>query len=95
MKLGKVIKGAMSGIDKEVAKLLAKAGLKVFPTGRNETESFQGFALFNHIREVWGGVRVLINNAGLGYKVGLLDENSSKWREMLETNVLAPTLCAQ
>ena len=40
-------------------------------------------------------MRILINNAGLGYKVGLLDENASKWREMLETNVLAPTLCAQ
>jgi len=114
-----LITGATSGIGKEVAKLFARAGIKVFATGRSESKledlkndilSFEGqieiqpqdlrkeeniFSLFSSVRKKWGGVRVLINNAGLGYKVGLLDENASKWREMLETNVLAPTLCAQ
>ena len=46
-------------------------------------------AMFKTIREAWGGVDVLINNAGLGHNQSLLTGQSEAWREMLEVNVLA------
>jgi NADP-dependent 3-hydroxy acid dehydrogenase YdfG len=51
--------------------------------------------VFERIRREWGGVRVLINNAGLGYQEELAQGSTESWREMLDVNVLALTLCMQ
>lgn len=52
-------------------------------------------AMFAAIRERWGGVDVLINNAGLGRLSPLIDSPTDWWREMLEVNVLALTICTR
>ncbi|MEM7771178.1 MAG: SDR family NAD(P)-dependent oxidoreductase [Cyanobacteria bacterium P01_E01_bin.6] len=59
---------------------------------RHEPDILQ---LFDSIRTVWGGVDVLINNAGLGHKESLMTGNTEAWREMLEVNVLALCLCTR
>ena len=51
--------------------------------------------VFERIRSEWGGVRVLINSAGLGYKQELDQIPAKSLREMLDVNVLALTLCMQ
>lgn len=51
--------------------------------------------LFDAIRERWGGVDVLINNAGLGHLAPLMSGSSDEWREMLELNVLALCICTR
>jgi NADP-dependent 3-hydroxy acid dehydrogenase YdfG len=51
--------------------------------------------VFERIRSEWGGIRVLINNAGLGYQEELAHGSAESWREMLDVNVLALTLCMQ
>ena len=81
----------LKDLKKEIESLQGTIEIKATDL-RKEKEIFK---LFDAIRGIWEGVRILINNAGIGYKVGLLEENALKWREMLETNVLAPTLCAQ
>lgn len=48
--------------------------------------------IFARIQAAWGGVDVLVNNAGLGHETPLIGGNREHWREMLEVNVLA--LCA-
>jgi len=55
----------------------------------------QILALFDRVRQQWGGVDVLVNNAGLGHKSSLLDGDSEHWREMLEVNVLALCICTR
>lgn len=51
--------------------------------------------LFEAIRQRWGGVDVLVNNAGLGRKSPLMDGDTAAWREMLEVNVLALCICTR
>lgn len=52
-------------------------------------------AAFAEVRQRWGGVEVLINNAGLGRKSPLATGKTEDWREMLEVNVLALLICTR
>jgi len=52
-------------------------------------------ALFGAVRKRWGGVDVLINNAGLGFTSTQAAGKPEEWREMLEVNVLALSVCCQ
>jgi NADP-dependent 3-hydroxy acid dehydrogenase YdfG len=47
------------------------------------------------VRARFGGVDVLINNAGLGRAASLADGATEDWREMLELNVLALSICTR
>ena len=51
--------------------------------------------MFETIRSAWGGVDLLINNAGFGKKESLASGDPSTWRAMLEVNVLALAVCTQ
>lgn len=58
-------------------------------------EETQILYMFEDIDRKYGGVHVLINNAGLGHKTSLIDGETSYWREMLEVNVLALSICTR
>ncbi|MBW2465449.1 MAG: SDR family NAD(P)-dependent oxidoreductase [Deltaproteobacteria bacterium] len=51
--------------------------------------------LFESIRARWGGVDVLVNNAGLGHAAPLVSGDTEQWREMLEVNVLALSIATR
>lgn len=51
--------------------------------------------MFSTVREAWGGVDVLVNNAGLGRIAPLMSGETEAWREMLEVNVLALCVCTR
>ncbi len=67
----------------------------------------QILGMFDEIRERWGGLDVLVNNAGLGKKMSLCggaggrggspegEASSAAWRQMLEVNVLALAICTR
>ena len=51
--------------------------------------------LFAAARDRFGGVDVLINNAGLGHAGTLAGGEVADWREMLEVNILGLCLCTR
>jgi len=53
------------------------------------------FAEFTAARERFGGVDVLVNNAGLGHAGPLAKGEVEQWREMLEVNVLGLCICTR
>lgn len=52
-------------------------------------------ALFEQLRAEWDGVDVLVNNAGLARKASLLTGDADAWREILDVNVLALSVCTR
>jgi NADP-dependent 3-hydroxy acid dehydrogenase YdfG len=50
---------------------------------------------FSAIKDRWGRLDVLINNAGLGHNEPLTTGTTAAWRETLEVNVLALSICTR
>lgn len=65
----------------------------VVPTDVRDEQ--QILALFRRTREAWGGVDVLVNNAGLGHDAPLMSGATELWREMVEVNVLGLCMCTR
>jgi NADP-dependent 3-hydroxy acid dehydrogenase YdfG len=61
------------------------------PTDLRDERSI--LAMFETLRETWGALDVLINNAGLGWENTLPEGSTEEWREMLDVNVLALSVC--
>jgi len=59
---------------------------------RREDEILAAFA---RVRALWGGVDVMVNNAGLGRDAPLVGGATDAWREMLDVNVLALAICTR
>ncbi len=51
--------------------------------------------MFATVDTAFGGVDVLVNNAGLGHASPLCSGQTEHWREMLEVNVLALCICTR
>lgn len=65
----------------------------VCPTDLRDLQSIERLFAAAHTR--FGGIDVLINNAGLGRDAPLLTGDPEQWREMLDVNVLALCTCTK
>jgi NADP-dependent 3-hydroxy acid dehydrogenase YdfG len=74
---------------------LLEAGFEIFPLVADLREEASILEMFDVIRSRFGGVDVLINNAGIGHQAPLLSSGSEPWREMLEVNILALCICTR
>ncbi len=78
-----------------LAQELEEAGHEVLAVEADLRSEDSILAMFEAIRERWGGVDVLVNSAGLGRLSPLVDSPTDWWREMLEVNVLALSICTR
>ncbi len=70
-----------------------RAGALVVPTDVSDAESVR--ALFDLVREQWGRVDVLVNNAGTFGPAGAVDEiDPAQWEETVRVNLTGSFLCA-
>ena len=67
---------------------LEKAGAAVLPVTADMRREDDIVRCFAAARERFGGVDVLVNNAGLGRSAPISSAATELWREMLEVNVL-------
>ena len=79
----------------ELQRQLEDAGTAVLMQTADLRQEADILALFDQVRQTWGGVDVLVNNAGLGRKSPLMSGETEAWREMLEVNVLALCVCTR
>ena len=74
---------------------LTATGTEVLIHATDLRQESEILALFQVIRQTWGGVDVLINNAGLGRKAPLMSGATEAWQEVLDVNVLALCICTR
>ena len=79
----------------ELAKMLQSQGYTMRPYAADLRQEGDILSLFAQIRQDWGGVNILVNNAGLGHRQSLIDGETEPWREMLEVNVLGLCICTR
>ncbi|MCA8924878.1 MAG: SDR family NAD(P)-dependent oxidoreductase [Planctomycetes bacterium] len=75
--------------------LAAELGEAVWPLAFDLRDLAAIEGAFAQVRARWGGVAVLVNNAGLGKDAPLLSGASDDWRTILEVNVLALCVCTR
>ena len=74
---------------------LGDAGVRLLPIRADMRREEDIMDMFAQVRERWGGVDVLVNNAGLGHAAPLMSGATEHWRDMLEVNVLALSVCTR
>ena len=77
----------LHALANEIRSELPDAELLLLPADARDTAALE--QVFADVRARWGGVDVLVNNAGLGRDAPLMSGRTEHWREMLDVNVLA------
>ena len=79
----------------EAADLLRRQDINVLSQIVDLRDESQILDFFAAVKEKWGQLDALVNNAGLGHKESLMAGKTEAWREMLEVNVLALCICTR
>ena len=69
---------------------LAKHGVEILTKVVDATDLKAVEALRDEVEKKFGGVDVLINNAGIGFNAELVDTPLSKWQQLMNINFWAP-----
>ncbi|MGB3296462.1 MAG: SDR family NAD(P)-dependent oxidoreductase [Phormidesmis sp.] len=77
------------------AENLRRQDINVLAQAVDLRDEKQILSFFAAVKDRWGRLDVLINNAGLGHKEPLMTGRTESWREMLDVNVLALCICTR
>ena len=78
-----------------LAEELRRAGTDALVCAGDVSADEDVHACFARVRQHFGGVDVLVNNAGTGRMSTLREGQSQHWRDTLNVNIAAPALCIQ
>ena len=76
-----------------LARALSERGLSAAAFRADLRDSAQVDALFSQVEKLFGGVDILINNAGIAQQKLFTDITDADWQEMLAVNLTAPFCC--
>jgi 3-oxoacyl-[acyl-carrier protein] reductase len=79
----------------ETVAAIEGAGGRGLALAADVTRRDQVEAAVERVRAAWGGVDVLMNNAGGSLTSGFLDLNEEEWDHVVDLNLKAAYLCAQ
>lgn len=92
-----LVTGASKGIGKAIAEELTSLGAEVFSISRNHTGAGgmkcdvtnpkDRKKLFEELKSKWGGLDILINNAGTNNRKHILESSDDDYRELIELNM--------
>ncbi len=80
---------------REAADMLRRQDIDVLVQVVDLREEAQILSFFAAVKDRWGRLDALINNAGLGHKESLMTGETAAWREMFDVNVLALCICTR
>lgn len=91
VKKGLIVAGLARRVERieELAKQLKNEKGKLYGFKADMTKEDEIISAFKKITETLGPIHILINNAGVAPLTSLIDGDISKWRQILDTNVLA------
>ncbi|XP_022902825.2 farnesol dehydrogenase-like isoform X1 [Onthophagus taurus] len=78
-----------------ISEKLKNAKGKLHPFKADVTKENDILALFEFVKTKLGPVHVLVNNAGIARSTNLSNGDTSKWKEILDTNVLGPCIATR
>jgi len=79
----------------EVAAGIRNGGGEALPVPTDLTQEDQVAALFARVRETYGRLDVLVNNAGVPTHINTEDITLAYWREVMDINITAAFLCCR
>ena len=90
-----LITGASHGIGKAAAERFAKEGCTLILNCRQSVEELSALEMFEKTMERFGGIDILINNAGISH-IGLLgDMSNEEWHRVMGINLDSVFYCCR
>ncbi|KAK3089027.1 hypothetical protein FSP39_000244 [Pinctada imbricata] len=94
---GMIVIGCAPNVEKieEIANELESEKGRLVPVKCDVACEEEVLSMFDKAKEEFGGVDVMINNAGLSHYSPLLSGRTEDWRHMLEVNILGYCICTR
>ncbi len=80
----------------EVVAQIRGGGGEAIPAPADVSDAAQVAAMFELLDRTWGGIDVLVNNAGIdGHPAAAWEVDPAQWRRVLDVNLVGAFLCAR